>query len=134
MKEIKGRCLCGMVSFEVVNAFDKLQLCSCEQCRQITGSAFASNLFVTADGFLWLSGTEDIVNYQVPGREISKSFCRFCGSGVPWSNADGSKMIIPAGCLSGEPEVSERIRIFAAEQPSWALDFEQANSHAGFSG
>jgi len=132
MKKIKGRCLCGGVSSEVVNAFDKLFFCSCEQCRQITGSAFASNLFVAAAGFLWLSGAEDIVNYQVPGRDISKSFCRVCGSGVPWTTADGSKMIIPAGFLSGEPEVSERIRIFVTEQPSWALGFEQVNSHAGF--
>jgi len=134
MKKIKGRCLCGGVSFEVVNAFDKLFFCSCEQCRQITGSAFASNLFVAAGGFLWLDGAEDIVNYQVPGRDISKSFCRVCGSGVPWASADGSKVIIPAGCLNGEPEVSERIRIFAAEQPSWASGFEQVNSHAGFPG
>lgn len=54
MKKIKGGCLCGAVSFEVVNAFEKLSLCSCDQCRQITGSAFASNLFVSIEGFGWL--------------------------------------------------------------------------------
>ena len=134
MKKIKGRCLCGGVSFEVVNAFDRLFRQEKQPPAAQAGPAFASNLFVTAGGLLWLGGAEDIVNYQVPGRDISKSFCRVCGSGVPWSSADGSKMIIPAGVLSGEPEVSERIRIFAAEQPSWALGFEQVNSHAGFPG
>jgi hypothetical protein len=132
MQKIKGSCLCGAVSFEVVNAFDKLFFCSCDQCRQITGSAFASNLFVTVDGFDWLGGADDIVTYRVPGRGISKSFCRVCGSGVPWPSGDGSKVVVPAGSLSGEPEVAERVRIFAAEQPSWSSGLEQINTHPGF--
>jgi hypothetical protein len=134
MRKLNGSCLCGTVSFEVTNAFDKMFICSCDQCRQITGSAFASNLFVRADGFDWLGGADSVVSYQVPGRDISKSFCQGCGSGVPWSSSDGSKMIVPAGSLSGEPDVSERVRIFAAEQPSWASGLEQVSAHKGFPG
>ena len=132
MKKITGRCLCGAVSFEVVNTFEKLFLCSCEQCRQITGSAFASNLFVGIEGFDWLEGAGGIVNYQVPERDISKSFCRVCGSGVPWKNGDGTKMIVPAGSLSDPANVVERVRIFASEQPSWALDLDHVPTHAAF--
>ena len=132
MQKLKGSCLCGAVSFEVANAFDKMFFCSCDQCRQITGSAFASNLFVRADGFDWLDGADGIVTYRAPGRDISKSFCRVCGSGVPWSSSDGSKMIVPAGSLSGEPDVSERVRIFDAEQPAWASGLEQVSAHSGF--
>lgn len=132
MQKIKGNCLCGIVSYEVVNAFDRLFLCSCDQCRQITGSAFASNLSAAKDGFNWLSGVDDVIVYQVPGRDISKSFCRVCGSGVPWRSSDGSKMVIPAGTLSGEPQVVERARVFVAENPSWATGLEQIKSHQGF--
>ena len=110
VQKIKGGCLCGAVSFEVVNAFEKLFLCSCDQCRQITGSAFASNLFGGIEGFDWLAGAGDIVSYQVPGRDISKSFCRVCGSGVPWANGDGTKMIVPAGSLSEPVNVVERVK------------------------
>lgn len=131
-KKIKGSCLCGVVTFEVVNAFDKLFLCSCDQCRQITGSAFASNLFTSIDGFTWLRGTGDIINYQTPGRDISTSFCRECGSGVPWMNGDLTKMIVPAGSLGEPPNVVERIRIFASEQPSWASGLEQVPAHSKF--
>jgi hypothetical protein len=132
MKKIKGRCLCGAVSFEVVNVFDKLFLCSCDQCRQITGSAFASNLFGHIKGFEWLGGAGDITHYQVPGRDISKSFCRVCGSGVPWTNGDGTKMIVPAGSLSEPANIVERVRIFASELPSWASDLEYVSLHAKF--
>ncbi|SEN03380.1 Uncharacterized conserved protein [Roseovarius tolerans] len=132
VQKIKGGCLCGAVSFAVINTFEKLFLCSCDQCRQITGSAFASNLFVSIKGFDWLAGTGDIVSYQVPGRDISKSFCRVCGSGVPWPNGDGTKMIVPAGSLSAPVNVVERVRIFASEQPAWASGLEQVSTHAAF--
>lgn len=132
IQKIKGGCLCGAVSFEVVNTFEKLFLCSCDQCRQITGSAFASNLFVDIEGFDWLGGAGDIINYQVPGRDISKSFCRVCGSGVPWANSNGTKMIVPAGSLSEPANIVERFRIFVSEQPSWASDLDQVPTHAEF--
>lgn len=131
-RRIKGGCLCGAVAFEVVNSFERIFLCSCRQCRQITGSAFASNLSVDPQGFDWLGGAENIVNYKVPGRDISKSFCRVCGSGVPWTSGDGTKMIVPAGSLSEPVNVVERTRIFASEQPAWASDLEHVPVHARF--
>lgn len=132
VQRVKGSCLCGTVSFEVVNAFEQLFLCSCDQCRQITGSAFAANLFVGIDDFDWLGGAGEITNYQVPGRDIHKSFCRLCGSGVPWASGNGTKMIVPAGSLNELPNVAERIRIFTSELPSWAGDLEQVAAHAKF--
>ncbi|MGC1497729.1 MAG: GFA family protein [Sulfitobacter sp.] len=132
MNKIKGRCLCGAVSFEVANAFEKMFICSCDQCRQITGSAFASNLFVDIKGFDWLGGADNINIYQVPGRDISKSFCRNCGAGVPWKNGDGTKMVVPAGSLNAAVNVAERIRIFASELPSWASDLEHVTTYAKF--
>ncbi len=132
MKKIKGSCLCGVVSFEVTNTFEKLFLCSCDQCRQITGSAFASNLFVSIERFDWLNGMDDVIKYQVPGRNISKSFCRVCGSGVPWANGNGTKVIVPAGALNEPVNVVERIRIFGSEQPIWASELEQVPAHAEF--
>lgn len=131
-QKIKGSCLCGTVSFEVANAFEKMFLCNCDQCRQITGSAFSSNLFVDKEGLTWLSGTEQVGKYQVPGRDISKSFCRVCGSGVPWSSGDGTNMIVPAGSLQGEPNVAEKHKMFVAEQPSWSSDIEAIKGHPGF--
>lgn len=132
MQKIKGSCLCGAVSFDVANAFDKIFMCSCDQCRQITGSAFASNLLIAAERFRWLAGSDDIVTYKMPDRDITKSFCRECGSGVPWPSGDGTKMVVPAGALRGEPEVAYKFRIFVAEQPMWSANFEQVAAHKGF--
>ena len=132
LQKIKGSCLCGVVSFEVVNTFEKLFLCSCDQCRQITGSAFSSNLFVRNEGFDWLEGAGNIVSYKVPRRDIFKAFCQTCGSGVPWRNGDGTKMIVPAGSMSEPVDVAERYRIFTSERPTWVTDLEQISAHEKF--
>jgi hypothetical protein len=132
IQKIAGNCLCGAVSFEVINTFEKLFLCSCDQCRQITGSAFSSNLFVRTDAFDWLRGAGDIVNYQVPERDISKAFCRICGSGVPWKSGSGTMMIIPAGSLDEPLNIAERFRIFISERPEWASDLEEIPWHSAF--
>lgn len=132
MQKLQGRCLCGAVTYEVINEFERLFLCSCDQCRQITGSAFASNLSTATDGFTWLTGTNDIASYKVPGRDISKTFCRVCGSGVPYSSGGGSTMVVPAGSLQGEPKAAAKFRTFVAEQPAWSSHLEQIDAHQGF--
>lgn len=132
MQKTKGGCLCGAVTFAVTNTFEKLFLCSCDQCPQITGSGFASNLFAGVHGFDWLGGADDITSYQVPRRDISKSFCKVCGSGVPWASGDGTTMIVPAGSLCDAVNVDERVRIFASERPAWASGLEHVTAHAKF--
>lgn len=132
MQKIKGSCLCGKVTFAVARTFDKMFMCNCDQCRQITGTAFAANLFTGIAGFNWLSGEDNIATYQMPGRDISKSFCRVCGSGVPRTSGDGTNLIVPAGTLKGEPEVAAKVRIFVSEQPSWSSDLDDVEEYLGF--
>jgi len=115
MQKLKGSCHCSALSFEVVKAFGKRFFCSCDQCRQINGSAFASKIFVGSDGFNWLGGAEEIVSYQVPGLAISKTFCRICSSGVSLFCNDGSKVIVPASSLHRERDVTERFRTFRSD-------------------
>lgn len=77
MQTLRGSCLCGDVTFAVDRTFDKMFMCSCDQCRQITGSAFAANLFTDNAGFNWLSGEDNIATYQMPE---GTSPNRFAGS------------------------------------------------------
>ena len=41
---IMGRCLCGGVRFEIVQAVGPFELCHCNRCRKVSGSAFAAML------------------------------------------------------------------------------------------
>ena len=60
---INGKCLCGNVEYEIENNFNQFYICHCEQCRKITGSAYASNLFGDPLQFKIISGSKNIKRF-----------------------------------------------------------------------
>ena len=60
-----GECLCGTVSWKMHGPFDFFAMCQCSLCRKLTGSAFATNLFVKIDQFRWISGETNRFEFQM---------------------------------------------------------------------
>lgn len=119
MSKITGSCLCGKVTFESINSFNQFHLCHCIQCQKTTGSAHASNLFTEPDNITWLNGFDLVKRFDVPDRAISKAFCTECGCGVPYLSGTGRALVVPAGCLDGNPEIDPQDNIFCSEKAQW---------------
>lgn len=119
MKKLTGQCVCGQVKFSVIEKFKLFYQCHCKQCQQLTGTAFASNLFTAPDNIKWLSGEDVISHYEHPTREFSKAFCRSCGSALPFINKSKTSLIVPAGSLNEHPDIQPDANIFVAEQACW---------------
>ncbi len=133
MPEIaKGSCLCGAVTYVTSAAFAKAYFCNCTQCRKITGTAFASNLFADPVAFHWLSGKDHVHRFDHPTRGFTKAFCRQCGSGLPYLNGAGTVVVVPAGSLDSEPRIDHADRIFWDDRAAWCDAVDQAPHHAGF--
>lgn len=119
---LTGGCLCGAVRYQVNNQFSKFYLCHCQQCQQLTGSAFAANIFTSAENINWLTSCENISYYEHASREFSKAFCSTCGCGLPFVNKSGQFLIIPAGSLFDKVENIPQANIFVNEQAHWLND------------
>ena len=132
MATLTGSCLCETVTFEVEDDFEHFQLCHCLQCQKSTGTAHASNLFTTPAHLRWLSGESAIERFDVEGRSISNTFCRHCGSRVPWQSLSGEVMVIPAGCLDGAPSIRPKGHIFWPERAAWYDDVAALETHDTF--
>ncbi|MCG6234640.1 GFA family protein [Vibrio furnissii] len=117
--KISGGCCCGEVTFAVEDHFKHFYFCHCEQCRKMTGSAHASNLFTAPDNIRWLTGESMTQRYDHPHRSLTQVFCKKCGSGLPYVSSNGKFLIVPAGCLNEEPSKSPDARIFCSEQTEW---------------
>ena len=131
-ERLEGGCLCGAVRYSVADGFAQMFLCHCGQCRKITGSAHASNLFTQPAALRWEQGKEHVLRYDDPERDFTRAFCRKCGCGLPFVTKSGSWLIVPAGSLEGEPTVDQFHRIFHAERTRWQEDGLMASAHAGF--
>lgn len=123
MTDYFGSCLCGTAKFEVQGEFDNFYLCHCQHCQKDTGSAHAANLFSRSAKLNWLSGSDSVTRFTLPGTRHNKSFCKFCGSALP-STHEADLLVIPAGCLDTEVSMSPTAHIFTSSNAVWERALE----------
>ena len=117
---ISGSCLCGTVTFQYMGPAKVFQYCHCSRCRKFTGSAHASNIIIDPTQFRWLSGEDYVGRYELPeAKHFAASFCKKCGSSLPWLTKTGKTMIIPAGTLDDDPMERPIQNIYMANKAPW---------------
>ena len=119
-KTYKGSCLCGEVTYEIEGPFRVFQFCHCSRCRKFTGSAHGSNLFVPPEQFRWTNGEDFIGRYELPETKyFATTFCRQCGSSLPWAVKGGKNIVVTAGTLDDDPAIRPMWNIFWDSKVSW---------------
>lgn len=117
---MKGSCLCGQVTYVVTPPALVFQNCHCSRCRKITGSAFSPNMIVKPDQFEWLSGEDQVGRYEIEGAKyFATSFCKCCGSTLPWKVQGGRSVVIPVGTLDEPISMQPTQNIHWASKADW---------------
>jgi len=121
----EGSCLCGSIRFEIDGSIDSVIYCHCSLCRKASGSAFATNGFVRADGFKIREGKSALSEFEsTPGR--IRSFCSKCGSPIYSTNAqDPDRIRIRLGVIDTEVKERSISHNFVSSKADWEdLDAE----------
>jgi len=119
-EKITGSCLCGDVTYEFTGPVKIFQYCHCTRCQKITGSAHASNIIIDPAHFKWTKGENNVGRYELAeAKHFASSFCKTCGSSLPWITQSAKAMIIPAGTLDDDPKVKPIHNIFYADKACW---------------
>ena len=117
---LTGSCLCGAVHYTAVGEIERFYHCHCQRCRKATGSAHASNLFMTGT-LTWDRGEELIKVFKLPEAErFGNRFCETCGSRLPSAVPANNFIMIPAGSLNDEPGFKPMARIFQSSKAEWS--------------
>lgn len=120
LDQASGQCLCGTVQYEITGQVAAFHVCYCSRCRHSTGSAHAANLFTAPENITWLSGTDQIQRFELEtAKSFAKQFCKVCGSAVPYINRAGTTLLIPAGGLNGNLDLTPDDKIFCADRCTW---------------
>ena len=78
---MQGSCLCGGLRYEIAGVPLGINYCHCRQCRKASGSTFATNMAVAANGFSIRAGAHLLRSFESsPGK--SRTFCAGCGSPI----------------------------------------------------
>lgn len=127
---ITGTCLCGSVGYQYSGPSKVFQYCQCSRCRKYTGSAHASHVIVEPSQFQWLKGEEFTVRYEVPeARYFATTFCKKCGSSLPWLTKKGNAVVITAGTLDDDPGEKPVQCLFTASGAPWYINMSEVKHH-----
>jgi len=122
-EQIKGSCLCGEVTYEYTGPVKVFQYCHCSRCRKFTGTAHASNIIGDPEDFKWLTGEDNLGRFELEeAKHFATSFCKKCGSSLPWLTQSKKAFIIPAGTLDTDPGVKPIHNIYCADKATWYED------------
>ena len=126
----KGSCLCGKVRYEISGNLGIFQYCHCSRCRKFTGSAHAANLLVSPEQFKWLTGEEYVGRFEpTEARHFATSFCKNCGSSLPWLAQTKKAVVVPAGSLDSDPGIKPFQNIFWGSRASWYQEASELAKH-----
>ena len=129
-ERVHGACLCGAVAYEADGPFVGFQYCHCSRCRRFTGSAHAANLFCPPAQFRWTKGEANVGHWALPdARFFATSFCKTCGSSLPWLNQAGTTVIIPAGTLEEAPPLRPTRNIMWGSRAPWYVHAYELETH-----
>jgi len=99
------------------------QYCHCSRCRKFTGSAHASSIIIDPPNLEWLSGEEHVGRFELPeAKHYATSFCKHCGSSLPWLIQSGKAVIVPAGTLDDDPQARPIHNVYYADRAPWYED------------
>ena len=80
---VNGSCHCGTITFEADIDPDKVRICHCTDCQQLSGTAFRV-MVPCAEGDFYLTSGEPKLYVKIAesGRRRQQAFCENCGSPI----------------------------------------------------
>ncbi len=115
---MRGKCLCGLIEFEIVGVVPKLYQCHCSLCRKQGGASSNTAAIVAEEQIQWLSGQEHITSW-IKDTGFRSDFCSNCGSPVPNPLSGRPYFWVPAGLLEGDIQLKISAHLFVGSKASW---------------
>jgi len=117
MPKLTGNCLCGQVSFEADGDILMQGNCHCNDCQQISGSPFATLVFMHKDNVKITGETNTFEHTVDSGNKLTKDFCPNCGSQMFGGNAPRPDSIaMKAGSINEKAEIKPQFNVYASRK------------------
>lgn len=117
MPKLTGGCLCGQISFEADGDIAIMANCHCKDCKQITGAAFATLIFMNEADVKIAGETSSYEHSADSGSVMTKRFCPNCGSQMFGQGSARPGMIaLRAGVINEQEHIKPKVNVFAASK------------------
>jgi hypothetical protein len=115
---LRGSCLCGLVAYEVKDAFEYSLYCHCSNCRRATGAAAKPLAGIRADRLRFVRGGDHVMRFGGGGANHD-AHCERCGSLLYSLVRDGAYVHVTLGTLIDSPTLRPSAHIFVGSKAPW---------------
>ncbi len=122
---IDGQCHCGHIAYEAEIDPDRVSICHCRDCQQMTGSAYRVTAAARAEDFRLTRGTPTVyVKTSDSGGRSFQHFCPKCGSPCyrTGEGEDADEVGIRVGTINQRRDLVPKRQIWCRSALPWALD------------
>lgn len=95
---LRGSCFCGLVEYEVPDAFEYSLYCHCSNCRRTTGAAAKPFAGLKSDNLAIVNGEDRIMRYGSSNNH--DAHCERCGSLLYSLVRDGAYVHVTLGTVN----------------------------------
>lgn len=114
-----GSCLCGAIKIELSGSIEDIIHCHCSLCRKNSGTAYATNGFISASKFNVIDPQGKLGTYEFKLGK-NRHFCTVCASPIFSSNADNpSKLRIRLGIIDSDITERPLSHNFVSSKANW---------------
>lgn len=111
---VKGKCLCGAVTFAATTKTNHIGACHCSMCRTWSGGV----VFALEDASdLKISGEENMTVYKSSDWG-ERCFCGKCGTNLFWRSSQFGHTAVMAGALEDQAGLKFVSEIFVDAKPA----------------
>jgi hypothetical protein len=134
LKEYKGSCFCGAVTYQVSEPFKFIAHDHCSICRRTSGAAFVTWCGVKDSQFSLLSGRENLTTFKST-TEAERQFCNTCGSHLFFRSSRWPQEIhVTRATITSPIEEAPRAHVFFSDKADWCLVMDDLPKYGGKSG
>ena len=120
---VDGACHCGSITFEAEIDPDKVRICHCTDCQQLSGTAFRVTVpCPESDLFLKTGSPKTYVKTAASGRRRQQAFCGDCGSPIYATSdepAGGRSLGLRIGTLAQRRDLSPKKQFWFKSVLPW---------------
>jgi hypothetical protein len=130
--KITGRCHCGAVRYQAEVDIERVEICHCTDCQQLSGSAFRVIVPAIPGTFRLLEGTiTEYVKTADSGNRRVQGFCPVCGSSVFGRPADSETGFfgLRVGTIDQRDRLVPRAQFWTRSAQGWITGIAGMTSH-----
>ena len=121
--EQEGGCACGAIRYKLTAAPLIVHACHCRDCQRLSGSAFATNIWIERR-FVVATGGERLRSMKVPAGSVKPQEifrCPDCGTAIysKYHAAPRDTLLLRAGTLDHPEAVTPDVHIFTRSKAPW---------------